>query len=236
MYTRREFLSVSVAGLAVLPRAAQAEDLLDDARFERGCIVWEPAPGKKVKAGVLRPFAGMGDSIWGLALWHSRFSLAGAKPERLPAGAVKFFDGAKTVIFGPAGSPDADVTLGVDGFAEGGGRVSEPGDAWPHLLLERPLLNQRPISEFEAVFQFAYRLRQAEAVPVEGYDAQKQTARFKLYLTVQNGNRICGGTETWPRTESRLTSGLAGLGVGQDATAQRRSRLPHGDRPVSGDG
>ena len=84
--------------------SSRAVILLDDTRFERGFTVWDPAPGKHVARGILKPDSAEGEPVWGLAQWHSRFSLEGTEAERLSSGAVRFFDGAKAVTFGPDGA------------------------------------------------------------------------------------------------------------------------------------
>jgi len=52
-YSRRQFLFGGAAAL----RAAHGGELilLEDPRFERGCVVLRPEAGKKVRAGTLVP-------------------------------------------------------------------------------------------------------------------------------------------------------------------------------------
>ena len=114
--------------------------LLTDTRFEHGFTVWSPKPGSHVKQGTIRPDQSDSKPVWGLAQWHSRFTLAGVEPERMPGGAVRFSDGAKSVTFFPEGS-EADIALGLQGILEYEGKSPKRGDPWPHLLAER---NWRP--------------------------------------------------------------------------------------------
>ena len=190
MNTRREFLCAGAVALA----AREELRMLDDPRLERGCVVLRPEAGKRVKVGALAPAAGRGEPAWELAQWHSRFTLASAQPERLASGAVRFFDGAKTVIFGPANSPEADVVLGLDAITEYEGRAPQPGDAWPHLLLSNNLLNPRPLPSLESLrLRIGYRLLESEAKQGDGWNARRHTAQFVLYLVVQNSNPASPG-------------------------------------------
>ena len=84
--------------------------LLDDTRFERGFTVWSPAPGRHVREGEIQQNESTEKPVWGLAQWHSRFTLAEAKRESLPGDRVRFFDGAKAVTFFPPGA-EADISL-----------------------------------------------------------------------------------------------------------------------------
>lgn len=167
--------------------------LLTDTRFERGFTVWSPKAGKHVKEGVLRPSEDAAEPVWGLAQWHSRFTLAGAEPERLPGGAVRFADGAKSVTFFPPGG-EADLALGLNGVVEYEGKPSKPGDPWPHLLAERKLVANPRITDLEAMpFFVQYRLVKEEIVRPKGFVPARHTAQFVFYITVQNQNRQSKG-------------------------------------------
>jgi hypothetical protein len=167
--------------------------LLDDARFERGFTVWSPKPGRHVKEGALRPSDSMADPAWGLAQWHSRFTLAGAEPESLPGGAKRYTDAAKAVTFFPKNA-EADISFALSGDIEYEGCAPQPGDPWPHLLAERDLLVQPPITDLESVpFSVRYRLIQADVHRPDGFDPSRHTAQFVFYITVQNRNRQSAG-------------------------------------------
>ena len=132
-------------------------------------------------------------SVW-VRVVLSAEGLAGAEAEKLPSGAVRFFDGAKAVTFGPPGSPEADLILALDARAEYQNRVPEPGDAWPHLLVERKLLHHPAITELEAVrFRLNYRLLKAEIDELPGFDPRRNAAQFLFYVTIQNRNRESPG-------------------------------------------
>jgi hypothetical protein len=167
--------------------------LLDDTRFERGFLVWSPQPGSHVKDGTLQPNDGTAEPVWGLAQWHSRFSLAKAERESLPDGVVRFSDGAKGVTFFPQAG-EADISFALLGNIEYDGQAPRPGDPWPHLLAERKLLAHPAVTELAALrMAIRYRLVRAEVHRPDGFDPRRHTAQFVFYITVQNRNRQSAG-------------------------------------------
>ena len=182
--------------LEVVGGAEQTEStikLLDDTQFERGFTVWSPKPGSHVKEGSLRPNKDAPEPVWGLAQWHSRFTLAGAESQRMPDGAIRFADGAKSVTFFPSGS-EADVAFGLLGTIEYEGKAPKPGDPWPHLLAERKLAADPSITELEALpLAVQYRLVEERVSRPEGFTPRRHTAQFVFYITVQNRNRQSPG-------------------------------------------
>lgn len=174
-------------------KLVQVVPLLDDTRFERGFTVWSPAPGSHTKQGVIRSNDVSPEPLWGLAQWHSRFTLAEAKREQLPHGSVRFADGAKAVTFFPPGR-DADISFALNGNIEYDGRASQRGDPWPHLLAERKLCAHPAITELESVrLAIRCRLMKAESHRPNGFDPRRHTAQFVFYITVQNRNRKSSG-------------------------------------------
>lgn len=168
--------------------------LLDDTRWERGLIVWSPTPGRHVKQGELHPWPDRVAPEWGVAQWHSQFTLAGSKREGLSSGAVRFSDGAKAVTFGPSGADQADLILALDATGEYGERSSQPGDPWPHLLVERRLIEHPAVTEAASIrFQIEYRLLKARAEKRPGWNDRRHTAQFVFYVTLQNLNRDSSG-------------------------------------------
>ena len=187
-------ISVCAASLARgEDHAVRLVPLLDDTRLERGLIVWSPKPGQHVKEGTVRPSDSAAEPVWGLAQWHSRFTLAKAKREQLPGGLMRFSDGAKAVTFFPT-NHEADFSLALTGNIEYDGRAPRRGDPWPHLLAERKLLSHPTIAELTALpMAIRYRLVKAEVHRPEGFDARRHTAQFVFYITVQNRNRQSAG-------------------------------------------
>jgi hypothetical protein len=167
--------------------------LLTDTRFERGFIVWSPKPGSHVQQGMIRPDETAPKPVWGLAQWHSRYTLWEVAPERMPGGAIRFSDGAKSVTFFPKGG-EADIALGLQGNLEYEGKAPKPGDPWPHLLAERKLATQPAVTELEALpFFVQYRLVKETVSRPDGFTPQRHTAQFVFYITVQNRNRESSG-------------------------------------------
>lgn len=184
--TRRTFLA-GLAG-ATLLRGAGTRPLIEDTRFDRGMKVWQPTAGVHNLAGTIKPPGASGEPVWGAAQWYSHFNLADAKREILPSGSSRFFDGAKAVTFGAAGSPEADVIFALDGHKEYGDHAPEKGDPWPHLLVEQELAQHPVLPGLQSVpFRIEYRLLKSQAFHVPGWDDQRHTAQFQLYITIQNG-------------------------------------------------
>lgn len=187
-----------LAALAVLAAAGHAGAgdriaLLDDTSFRRGFRVWSPKAGKKVAQGVIRPGGAAGAPVWGLAQWHSRFTLAGAQPERLAGGAVRFADRAKAVTFHPPGGKAA-IAFALAGSIEYGGAAPRRGDPWPHLLAQRRLKAHPAVTDMAALhFAIRYRLVKAAVHRPDGFDPRRHTAQFVFFLTVQNRNRQSAG-------------------------------------------
>lgn len=193
------FMAAVVSLLLLMVAAGVAEQtestivLLDDTRFERGFTIWSAKPGSHIQEGTLRPNEDAPEPVWGLAQWHSRFTLAGAVPQRMPDGAIRFADEAKSVTFFSLGS-DADVAFGLLGTIEYEGKAAKPGDPWPHLLAERELAAAPSLAELEALPLFVqYRLVEEKVSKPEGFTPQRHTAQFVFYITVQNRNRQSPG-------------------------------------------
>lgn len=178
---------------AAAANAEQVVPLLDDTRFERGFTVWSPEPGSHVSQGVIRPWPGEGEPVWGLAQWHSRFTLAQAERVERDDGSVRYFDGAKSVVFYPPDA-EADLALGLDGATEYRRKAPAAGDPWPHLLAERSLAAHPRLTELETVrLSVRYRLVRAQLDEPPGHDPRRHTAQFVFYITVQNRNRQSSG-------------------------------------------
>ncbi len=169
--------------------ATRVVRLLDDTRFERGFVVWSPKSGSHVREGAIGPGDSAAEPIWGLAQWHSRFTLAEADREQLPDGSVRFADRAKSVTFFPP-EAEADIAMALTASIEYDGRAPRQGDPWPHLLAERNLLAHPAVTELESLHMAVrYRLVKADVHRPVGFDSRLHTAQFVFYITVQNRNR-----------------------------------------------
>ena len=189
-------ISKTILCVLLLPPFLQSAEpertipLLDDTRFRQGVVVHSPLPGKHVVEGKLTPFA-EADPLWNVAQWHSRFSLANAQPETSAAGVVRYFDGAKTLLFYPKSEKDKpDLALGIDAIKEYEEKIPKPGDAWTHLLLERKLPGAPALTEIKSVhFHLRFRIPKQERQALSDWNEKYHTAQFLFYLTVQNRNR-----------------------------------------------
>jgi hypothetical protein len=142
---------------------------------------------------VVAPYDATTEPVWGLAQWHSHFTLADAQRERLADGAPRFSDGAKSVTFFPPAA-EADIAFGLNGNIEYGGRAPQVGDPWPHLLAERQLCVHPAVTDLASVrMAIRYRLVRAAVHRPEGFDSRRHTAQFVFYITVQNRNRRSAG-------------------------------------------
>ncbi|MGM0487566.1 MAG: hypothetical protein ACQESR_12505 [Planctomycetota bacterium] len=182
-----------LASAAAVACAEQVIPLLDDTRFERGFTVWSPEPGSHVSQGGIRPRPREDGPVWGLAQWHSRFTLAEAERTERDDGSVRYFDGAKSVVFFPRDA-DADLALGLDGATEYRRKAPALGDPWPHLLAERSLAACPRLTGLETLrFSIRYRLVRVRLEEPPGHDPRRHTAQFVFYITVRNRNRQSPG-------------------------------------------
>lgn len=188
-------LGTVVASLAARAgQAAEARELIRDPRFQRGFVVLDPKPGKKVMRGSLRWGGSTGEPLWHLAQWTSRYSIAGAVAQPQPGGAVSFANQGKMVAVAPAGHPDADLVLAVRGSAEYRGRARRRGEPWPHLLVSQRFQQPPRVTEVSrAVFRLAVRLRSSRLYRTSDYSERIHAAQFLVFVTVQNLNRQSPG-------------------------------------------
>ncbi|QNN21041.1 hypothetical protein HED60_01740 [Planctomycetales bacterium ZRK34] len=169
-----------------------SRSVIVDGRFERGLKVYDPAPGRHVQRGIigLHP-ADDAPPVWGLAQWHSRFSLAGAEAAAVDGG-VRFDDPAKSVKFGPTdveGRRRVDLTLALNGRREYDGHLRQAGQAWPHLLVEQRFDDPPRVTKLSALrLQVQCRLIRAAGERTERWSDALHAAQFQLFLTVQNRN------------------------------------------------
>lgn len=165
---------------------SEARELLRDPQFQNGFRVLDPAAGRRVVRGTLHgPVEG--EPAWDLAQWHSRHTIAGAQPERLPGGVVRFASPAKWVVVAPEGQADADLVLGVDTRPEWNDRHRQKGDGWPHLLVQQPLPDCPPLAALSRLdFHIEARLLEDERVEHDGYTPSLHCAQIHFVLIVQD--------------------------------------------------
>lgn len=188
---------VSLVLALMLPsRGANAADreLIRDPHFGRGFEVQDPTPGERVLVGRLRWEGCEGLPVWNLAQWSSRYSIQGAVGERLPSGAIRFANEAKSVTVGSPGTEEADLSLAVDSRPEYPDGPRKQGQDWPHLLVSQPLEGSPNLAEMQALrFHLQARLKRSENLTGEGYSPGIHAAQFITTITVQNLNRESAG-------------------------------------------
>ncbi|MEW6357646.1 MAG: hypothetical protein AB1696_15045 [Planctomycetota bacterium] len=173
---------------------ATSQEMIRDPRFQRGFIVCAPKEGKRVVEGALQWDAAAGEPIWDLAQWHSKHSIAGVEPERLPSGAVRYSNAAKAVVVGPPESEEADLILAVNASREYGDRARQKGEGWPHLLVSQRFETHPAIPDLkELIFHASVRLRRSEFHKTEDYTPNMHAAQFQFFITIQNLNKESSG-------------------------------------------
>lgn len=184
-----------VQAVATLPaRCQEPAQLLRDPGFRLGVIVYDPAPGKLVERGTLKPLDLQSKPVWGLAQWSSRFTLADAARQPLANGVACFADAAKAVTFGQPGTPDADLTLAINASKEYGDHLRTQKDPWPHLLVQQSIEKRPAIVQLKQLrFHIEYRLKHSIAARPEDLNPSLHAAQFQAFLTIQNLNRQSPG-------------------------------------------
>jgi hypothetical protein len=190
------FGGVEAAGPAQSERRARTQParraipLLRDTAFRRGFKVYDPAPGKHVPRGTLVGFPSGDPPVWGLAQWHSRFTLAGAPPRKLASGAIRFADASKSVTLARPPAAEADVSFALSATAEYAGRLRQKGRPWPHILAEQACAKHPPLPELARLhFRIECRLLHSKAADTPGQTPNLHAAQFLAHVTVQNRNR-----------------------------------------------
>ncbi|MBP8950824.1 MAG: hypothetical protein KBI47_00425 [Armatimonadetes bacterium] len=185
-----------VSGFCCLAHAEEnpGTELVLDPSFRRGFHVLDPAPGKKVRTGVLQPPRAGAEPSWELAQWHSRFTILGAEPVAGPEGSVLFRNRGKSIIFGEPETSLADLSLGVNAVAEYGDHLRVPPEPWPHLLVSQELDGMpRLVDCSRLLFRLEVKLLKCEPGPHEGIVRNRHAAQFVGFITVQNRNRAAQG-------------------------------------------
>ncbi|HEX2973437.1 MAG TPA: hypothetical protein VHP11_13970 [Tepidisphaeraceae bacterium] len=177
-----------------LASAQEPSQLLRDPGFRLGVVVYDPTPGKLVERGTLTPGDSKSKPAWGLAQWSSRFTLATATRRSLASGAASFADGSKAITFGPANTPEADLTLAMNASQEYVDHPRRSDEPWPHLLVQQSIEKRPAIVELQQLrFHIEYRLKQSAAPKPADLNPALHAAQFQAFLTIQNLNRASRG-------------------------------------------
>ncbi len=170
-----------------------AKQLIEDPHFQQGFSVIAPKHGDATRQGNIgvRPGA---EPVWRLAQWYSKYSIATAKPQQLPSGAVRYENETKSVTIGPPSTDESDLTLAVDSRLEYGNACSTKVENWPHLLVEQPIHRSASIAQMRSLrLHLETRLLYDERFKLENFNPDMHTAQVPYVLVVQNTNQKSSG-------------------------------------------
>jgi len=184
--------------LAVGAATAESVDLIADTSFQRGFTV-KDAEGKA--EGVIRWVPGGRPPLWQIAQWHGKSSLY--QPHKIVLTATGFdYKGEYKELAVHPGAEQGDVVMGVNAFAEYGGKYRRRGDPWPHLYISQRISHPKghlgkespPLSRIRRIdFSLAVKMLRNERHVGEGLNPRLHTAQFLLFFTVQNLSRQSPG-------------------------------------------
>jgi hypothetical protein len=186
-----------LAGLALLgwvtPAAAEF-DLVRDPHFRRGFTVSAPAPGRHVLAGVFRPDPHGRDPVWRVTQWNSRFPLTDFTARLAPDGSCTLANAAKSVHIARPGTPEADLSLAVNGWLEYGGQARRSGEPWVHLLVDQEFSREAWLPDLSALrLHLEARVRKCDRDPSAEYLPAIHAAQVTVFISVQNRNPASSG-------------------------------------------
>ncbi len=172
--------------------------LIDDTALHNGVNVISPKEGVRIEQGVLRPFGGEQKPSWDLDQWSCRFTLAESKAEKRADGSVVYADPGKSIVFYPQAVKEddsrtkeirPDFSLAVRGIEEYQSDYPRIGQAWPHLLIERPFIRQPRLADLSEVrFRIKFRITEHVRLDKPGWSDAYHTGQCQCYLTVNNLN------------------------------------------------
>lgn len=170
-----------------VPPLAPARELISDPHFQRGFILLEPAPGKKVFYDKLQPADNLKAPTWEMAQWSSKFPLDPTAALRGDDGVVRWQNAAKSVVLAPPGLAESDLTLAVNASAEYGARTRKPGEPWVHLLVEQAFTNPPALAQLSSArLHLEARLLRSQRPPTPEQTPALHAAQFQAFFTVQN--------------------------------------------------
>ncbi len=165
----------------------EPRELIRDPHFQRGFILLEPAPGKKVPYGELRPADSQVTPVWQLSQWSSKHRLEAGAGGRFTNGRLRWANAAKTVTLGEDGNVGADLALGVNAIAEYGARDRRQGEPWVHLLVEQRFEQAPSMADLTTVrLRIEARLLRSDLVKTADYTPGLHAAQFQIFFTLQN--------------------------------------------------
>jgi hypothetical protein len=173
---------------------ATDRELIRDPDFRRGFSVLQPAPGKRVRDGMIHGSETAAEPVWDLVQWSSKHPLAIAAPEKLADGSLCYSNVAKTVTLGVAGSDRGDLGMAVRAGVEYGSLARKSGEPWVHLLVEQNIDLPPSLADLSAArLHVEAKLTASEKQPMPDYSPGLHAAQFQIFFSVQNLNRQSAG-------------------------------------------
>ena len=178
------FLILSISTL--LP--VQAKELIDDPHFQKGFSVNVPQHGSAIRQGTMGATEGV-TPAWRLLQWHSKYTIATAKPQQLAREAVRYENETKSVTIGSSEENGGDLTLAVDSRLEYGDACSLEVKNWPHLLIEQPIRESASVAQMRSLrLHLQTRLLYDERFELKNFNPAMHTAQVPFVLVIGNTN------------------------------------------------
>ncbi|MDB6175187.1 MAG: hypothetical protein JWL59_4498 [Chthoniobacteraceae bacterium] len=178
-----------------LARASGRErELINDAHFQRGFILWKTEPGQHVCYGTLAGPNAKDEPVWGLSQWDSRFPLNPANQKALPGDVLLCENPAKSIVFGSVEKGSVDLTLAANSDIEYGPQIRKAGTPWVHLIVEQEFKSPAFLEKLSAAtLHLEARLVRSRNPRETEQSPGIHAAQFQLFFTVQNRNRQSPG-------------------------------------------
>ncbi|MEI2723483.1 MAG: hypothetical protein V9H26_08035 [Verrucomicrobiota bacterium] len=169
------------------PPLPPRRELIRDPHFQQGFILLEPAAGKKVPYGELRPADRQEQPVWQMAQWSSKYPLAASATGQFAGGSLRWANAAKSVTLGQNGGAAADLALGVNASVEYGPRARRLNEPWVHLLVEQRFAQPPALADLTAAqLRVEARLLRSQLVKTDDYTPGLHAAQFQIFFTLQN--------------------------------------------------
>jgi len=185
-------MAVLFGGLVSTLLQAQepGRELIADPHFQRGLLLLEPKPGKRIVYGAVTEAGAVVKPVWDLGQWSTKYPLKAGASKRLANGVICFTNIAKRVCVGAPGTAEADLSLGLNASAEYGDRARKSqAEPWVHLLAQQDIANPPSLTELaHCRFHVEARLIRSILRHTNDYTPSLHAAQFTVYLTVANRN------------------------------------------------
>jgi len=125
--------------------------------------------------------------IWQLAQWHSKYTLANAKPEKGSDGSVTFKNDGKRIIRYKDGSLMLELTTSKEYD-----RPRINGEQWPHILLEQKFGDLSPTIGKAKELRFSMEIKLIKCenkMDGHAFDDKLHTAQTPFYFVLKDCNK-----------------------------------------------